>query len=119
MTPATTDEITLKIVENALTCARQTDKWRKPYAAIISPSGEREWISSRGRFRSLLEAEQQQEFCDLLEKISNLGPGWRVETRDARHCTHKIEHRDVRTRTAEGWTHEVIAAEKRGYRAAI
>ena len=99
-TPSTLDhQITLQIVNEALTCARQRDQWRKPYAAIVSPSGDRQWINSLGRSRSLLEDEATQEFTDLLQQISTLAPGYRVECRNATHCSHKYECRTVWTRT--------------------
>ncbi len=110
------EQIELGIVNKAITCSRQNDKWRKPYAAIVSPQGNREFIQSVGKFRTPLKAEDIQEREILLAKISSLTPGWRVETRDMRDCSHKKEYRDCWTRTDEGWEHEQISGSNRhGY----
>jgi hypothetical protein len=113
---ATFEELTAAIVEQALTCARQTDKWRAPYAAIVSPCGNREFIKSVGRNRTVLESEDAEERATLLARIQSLRPGFRVETRDMRYCTHKREVRDCWTRIETGWKHEQISGKNRhGY----
>jgi len=99
-----TDETTTRIIDEVLVCARQTDKWRKPYAAIVAPDGTREFIS---------HATERQ---DLLAKIPNLAPTYRVETRNADNCSHRYERRDIWTRIDDGWKHETIRRENRhGY----
>jgi hypothetical protein len=115
-TEKTLEQLSAEIVDQAITCVRQTDKWRKPYAAIISPEGERAFLRSVGRFRTPLEAEDRAERADLTSRINSLEAGWRVETRDARDCSHKNERRDSWTRTESGWQHEVIKGRnKYGY----
>ena len=115
-TEKTFEQITAEIVKQAITCARQTDKWRKPYAAIVDASGNREFIKSVGRYRTALEAEDVQEREALLSVVSNLPVGYRIETRDMRDCSHKNEYRDSWTRTESGWKHEQIKGSNRhGY----
>jgi hypothetical protein len=106
-------QITADIVNQAITCARQTDKWRKPYAAIVDAEGNREFIRSVGQRRTALEAEDIREREALLTTVSSLPVGYRVETRDRRDCSHKTEYRDSWTRTADGWKHERIEGSNR------
>lgn len=115
-TEKTLEQITAEIVNEAITCARQSDKWRKPYAALITPDGERYFVSSVGRFRTPAEIEDMQERAQLLANVTNLPPGSRVETRNMRYCSHKTERRDSWTRTETGWKHEEISGRnKHGY----
>jgi hypothetical protein len=107
-TEKTFEQTTADIVDQAITCARQTDKYRKPYAAIIDAAGNRQWIRSVGQQRTALEAEDVREREALLATLNSLPVGWRVETRDKRECTHKREYRDSWTRSGDGWKHEQI-----------
>ena len=112
----TTDTQLNEIVQEAITCARQTDKWRKPYAAVIQPDGTRSFLSSKGRFRTLLEADDEREKTECLETITSLPVGAVVETRNARHCSHKYELRTCWTRTEDGWQkEEITGSNKHGY----
>lgn len=117
-TEKTIEQITAEIIEEMITCARQCDKWRKPYAAIVGEDGSREFISSVGRFRTPLEAEDKTERATLRAKVEALPVGCRVETRNKYHCSHKHDYRDSWTRTEDGgWKHETIGGSNRyGYR---
>lgn len=115
-TEKTLEQLNAEIANQVITCARQTDKWRKPYAAIVDANGNREFVKSVGRFRSVIEAEDLQERAAVLAQIASLPVGARVETRDMRDCSHKNERRDSWTRTESSWKHEVIEGRnKYGY----